>query len=320
MIIELLDKDKNIIQLKSIDEIPEDLSNINSLQIINYKKSDIATFEKLFTIDTTILSNSDDIEISSHYLEKESQLAFNFSFPYFTAHNKIEEVIVSFILKEEIMFSFMDINFEQFIPENKRQEHFDKIKNLPFTINTFLLMMIGIVPDYFADLTEIISKNIKTMYSSLQKENDFSEYGLNEITALKFNNLLVKESLNEFRRILHLLRKSTKLSPEIKETILLELSDLTVINEYVQNNFERLDDLKDYIATKIDLEQNRIFKTLTIITMCISLPMLVAGIYGMNFKNMPELEWEYGYFYAIALILICFIVPLIWFKRKKWLQ
>ena len=266
------------------------------------------------------MTKSDDIEISSHYLEKESQLAFNFSFPYFTAQNKIEEVIVSFILKEKIMFSFMDINFEQFIPENKRQEHFDKIKNLPFTINTFLLMMIGIVPDYFADLTEIISKNIKTMYSSLQKENDFSEYGLNEITALKFNNLLVKESLNEFRRILHLLRKSAKLSPEIKETILLELSDLTVINEYVQNNFERLDDLKDYIATKIDLEQNRIFKTLTIITMCISLPMLVAGIYGMNFKNMPELEWEYGYFYAIALILICFIVPLIWFKRKKWLQ
>lgn len=320
MIIELLDKDKNIIRLQSIDEMPKDLSNINSVQIINYAAGDITVFEKLFDIDTTILNNSDDIEISSHYLEKESQLAFNFSFPYFTTQNKIEEVIVSFILKEKIMLSFMDINFEKFISESKKQEHFDKIKNLPFTIDTFLLMMIGIVPDYFADLTEIISKNIKTIYSSLQKENNFSEYGLNEITALKFNNLLVKESLNEFRRILHLLRKSSKLTIEVKETILLELSDLTVINEYVQNNFERLDDLKDYISTKIDLEQNRIFKTLTIITMCISLPMLVAGIYGMNFKYMPELEWEYGYFYAIALIFICFIAPLVWFKKKKWMQ
>ncbi|SHM92948.1 CorA family divalent cation transporter [Flavobacterium chilense] len=320
MIIELLDKDKNIVKVKSIDQIPKDLSYINSVQIINYKKEDVTTFERLFDIDTTILNNSEDIELSSHYLEKENQLAFNFSFPYFTTQNKIEEVIVSFILKEKIMFSFMDINFEKFIPENKKQEHFDKIKNLPFTIDTFLLMMIGIVPDYFADLTEVIAKNIKTIYSGLQKENNFSEHGLNEITALKFNNLLVKESLNEFRRILHLLRKSTKLSAEIKETILLELSDLTVINEYVQNNFERLDDLKDYISTKIDLEQNRIFKTLTIITMCISLPMLVAGIYGMNFKNMPELEWEYGYFYAIVLILICFVAPLIWFKRKKWLN
>jgi len=319
MTIELLDTERNITKVKSIDEIPKDLKGINSVQIINYDKKDIPVFEKLFDFDPAILNNGEDIEISSHYLEKEDQLAFNFSFPYFTAHNKIEEVIVTFILKEKIMLSFMDINFENFIPENKKQEHFDKIKNLPFTIDTFLLMMIGIVPDYFADLTEIISKNIKTIYLSLQKENNFSEHGLNEITALKFNNLLVKESLNEFRRILHLLRKSNKLTLEVKESILLELSDLTVINEYVQNNFERLDDLKDYISTKIDLEQNRIFKTLTIITMCISLPMLVAGIYGMNFKNMPELEWEYGYFYAIVLIIICFIAPVIWFKKKKWM-
>jgi magnesium transporter len=320
MIIELLDREKNISTLNSITEIPKDLSGISSIQIIDFKEADITSFEKLFDIDTTILKNSSDIEISSHYLENNHQLAFNFSFPYFTNQNKIEEVIVSFILKETIMFSFMDINFEQFIPENKKQEHFDNIKNSPLTIDAFLLMMIQIVPDYFADLTEVVAKNIKSTYSNLQKGNDFSEEGLDEITALKFNNLLIKESLNEFRRILHLLRKSKKLNLEIKEAILFELNDLTVINEYVQNNFERLDDLKDYVSTKIDLEQNRIFKTLTIVTMCISAPMLVAGIYGMNFKYMPELEWKYGYAYVITLLLICFIAPLVWFKRKKWLS
>ena len=118
---------------------------------------------------------------------------------------------------------------------------------------------------------------------------------------------------------MHLLRKGKRLSPEIKEAIFLDLNDLTVINEYVQNNFERLDDLKEYISNKIDLEQNRVFKTLTIITMCLSLPMLVAGIYGMNFKYMPELEWRYGYFYVAILLLLCFIGPLVWFKRKRWL-
>ena len=320
MIIELLDTDGKIIQLKSINEIPKDLSAICSVQIVNYTKQDVSNLEKLFDIDTTILNNSDDIEISSHYLEKESQLAFNFSFPYFSPQNKIEEVIVSFILKEKIMFSFMAINFEQFIPENKKQEYFDNLKSLPFTLDAFLQMMIGIIPDYFADLTEVIAKNIKTIYSNLQKQKGFSELDLDEITAFKFNNLILKESLNEFRRILQLLRKSKKLSPEIKETILLELSDLTVINEYIQSNFERLDDLKEYVSNKIDLEQNRIFKILTIITTCISLPMLVAGIYGMNFKFMPELEWRFGYVYVAVLLLISFIAPLIWFKRKKWLK
>ena len=214
----------------------------------------------------------------------------------------------------------MAVNFEQFIPENKKKEHFENIKTLPFTLDSFLLMMIGIVPDYFADLTEVMAKNIKTIYSNLQKQKDFSEQELDEITALKFNNLIVKESLDEFRRILHLLRKSKKLTSEIKENIFSELNDLNVINEYVQNNFERLNDLKDYVSNKIDLEQNRIFKTLTIITTCISLPMLVAGFYGMNFKYMPELEWKYGYIYVILLLLVSFVGPLIWFKRKKWLR
>jgi magnesium transporter len=49
------------------------------------------------------------------------------------------------------------------------------------------------------------------------------------------------------------------------------------------------------------------------------LPTLVAGIYGMNFKYMLELEWEYGYVYAEILLILCFTVPIIWFKRKKWL-
>lgn len=230
MIIELLDKDKNILTLKGIEEIPTDLTGINSVQVINYSKKDIVVLERLFDIDATILNNSDDIEISSHYLEKEGQLAFSFSFPYFTTQNKIEEIIVSFILTEKKMFSFMDINFEKFISANKKKEHFDKMKNTSFTLDTFLLMMIGVFPDYFADLTEVISKNIKTIYAGLQKENDFSEYRLNEITALKFNNLIVKESLNEFTRILHLLRKSNKLNAEIKKIIFLEISDLTVIN------------------------------------------------------------------------------------------
>lgn len=112
--------------------MPKDLTDINSVQVINYSREDVSAFEKLFVIDTTIINNSEDIEISSHYLETESQLAFNFSFPYFTPQNISEEVIISFILKEKIMFSFMDITFEKFISENKKKEHFDKIKKIPF--------------------------------------------------------------------------------------------------------------------------------------------------------------------------------------------
>ncbi|TCD05886.1 hypothetical protein EZ449_15615 [Pedobacter frigidisoli] len=319
MIIELLRNDKEIIKLDNIDEIPGDLSGISSVQVIGYNKVEVEGLEKLFGIDASMLNHGDDIEISSHFLEKDDQLAFNFTFPYLSSESGMEEVIICFILKENIMFSFMAINFEQFIPESQRQKQFDGISTLPFTIDTFLLIMIGIISDYFADLTEVIAKNIKAIYSKLQKQESFSEIALDQITKLKFNNLIIKESLNKYRRILLMLRKSKKLNEEIKEAIFIDLNDLTVINEYVQNNFERLDDLKEYVSNKVDLEQNRIFKTLTIVTVCISLPTLVAGIYGMNFKFMPELEWKYGYIYVIMLLLISFLGPIIWFKRKKWL-
>jgi len=178
--------------------------------------------------------------------------------------------------------------------------------------------VIGFISDYFADLTEIVSKKIKSNYSDILKKKKFSEQELDKITTYSFNNLIIKESINEYRRILHLPRRSNKLNNEIKEGLYFELNDLSVINEYIQNNFERLDDLKENISSKIDLEQNKIFKTLTIITICISLPMLVAGIYGMNFKFIPELEWKLGYLYVLILIVLSFSIPLTWFKRKKW--
>jgi len=105
----------------------------------------------------------------------------------------------------------------------------------------------------------------------------------------------------------------------IKETIESEINDLSVVSDYIQFNFDRLDDLKENISNKIDLEQNYIFKMLTVFTVCISLPTLIAGIYGMNFANMPELNTTFGYPLAIIAMVFSTILPYIYFKRKKWL-
>jgi magnesium transporter len=64
---------------------------------------------------------------------------------------------------------------------------------------------------------------------------------------------------------------------------------------------------------------NEIMKVLTVFS-AIMLPLtLIAGIYGMNFRNEPELQWHYGYFYALALMGVTAIVMLIWFRRKGWI-
>jgi len=91
------------------------------------------------------------------------------------------------------------------------------------------------------------------------------------------------------------------------------------VSDYIQFNFDRLDDLKENVSNKIDLEQNYIFKMLTVVTVCISLPTFIAGVYGMNFVNMPELTTTFGYPITIIAMIFSAILPYLYFKRKKWL-
>jgi magnesium transporter len=91
---------------------------------------------------------------------------------------------------------------------------------------------------------------------------------------LNFNNLL-KESISNFQRILHLLIQNKFELKTLTTKINVELDDIAVISDHLQFNFERLDDLEDNINSKIDLEQNKIFRTLTIITVCISYQRLL---------------------------------------------
>ena len=69
----------------------------------------------------------------------------------------------------------------------------------------------------------------------------------------------------------------------------------------------------------INIEQNEIVKTLTIASVAGIPPVLVAGIYGMNFRIMPELGWRFGYPIAIGAIVVSTLIPILWFKRRGWM-
>jgi magnesium transporter len=69
----------------------------------------------------------------------------------------------------------------------------------------------------------------------------------------------------------------------------------------------------------MSVEQNNIIKIFSIAAVVLLPPTLVATVYGMNFKNMPELGWEYGYPMALILMIVAALLPYYWFKWKKWL-
>jgi magnesium transporter len=96
-------------------------------------------------------------------------------------------------------------------------------------------------------------------------------------------------------------------------------NDLASLNEYQTHLSDKVQFLLDAVLGFITIKQSDIFQVLTVISIVGIPPTLVASIYGMNFKNMPELSWTWGYQYGLVVILISAIVPILWFKWKKWI-
>jgi len=317
--IELYLKNNEVRKLELISDINYEASDIFNIRIIDFSEKELRQISEKFDIDTSIFYQKEDIEISSHFLRSIDQLSFNFSIPNYNSDTLFKEEEIFIIIKKEVVFYFLSSNIdENFINLTNTRYDFTSI-DFKSHLEHFVFQ-IGIISDYYADLTEFISKRVKQFYANILNSKKFNPDDLDLIMILNFNNLLIKESINNFQRILHLLIQNKFEEQIITNKINLELDDIAVISDHIQFNFDRLDDLKENINSKIDLEQNSIFRTLTIITVCISLPTLIAGIYGMNFKSIPELEWRFGYPIAIGLMIISLVMAAIYFKQKKWIK
>jgi len=317
--IDLLFKDNTLDRVGNVEEISGDKMDFVVIQFHDYTKTDIDWLTKNFNLDFSIMSHFEDIEISSHLLETNDQVSFHFSFPYYNQEGKMIEEPVFFIMAENRVFFFTSSILDKYLTDIYANKLFDIQKLVNSNSNVFKFPL-EFISDYYADITESLAKQIKVLANKVLIENAFTGDDMNLITRYSFNNLLLKESVNEAIRIFNLCKKSNfGKADAIREIISAELDDLVVVSDYIQFNLERLRDLRDHINNKIDFDQNRIFKILTIATICIALPTLVAGIYGMNFEVMPELSWPFGYPLVIVVMILCAILPYLYFKRKKWL-
>jgi magnesium transporter len=94
--------------------------------------------------------------------------------------------------------------------------------------------------------------------------------------------------------------------------------DVASLNAFEEHLSTKVQFLLDAVLGFINIAQNDLFKILTIVSVVGIPPTVVAGIYGMNFKFMPELNWAWGYPFGLAMIALSTIIPLIWFKWRGW--
>jgi magnesium transporter len=95
--------------------------------------------------------------------------------------------------------------------------------------------------------------------------------------------------------------------------------DISSLNDYIAQVNNKVQFLLDATLGFINIEQNNGIRLLTVVSFIGVPPTLIASIYGMNFKNIPELNWNYGYFYALGMMALTVAGPLLVFWRKGWL-
>ncbi len=107
--------------------------------------------------------------------------------------------------------------------------------------------------------------------------------------------------------------------PEIKTRLATLRQDVQSLNDYDQQLNTKVSFLLDAVLGFINIEQNNGVKVLTVVSVVGIPPTFVVGLYGMNFKNMPEYDWAHGYAYGWGMILLSVLVPIIWFRVKGWI-
>jgi magnesium transporter len=130
----------------------------------------------------------------------------------------------------------------------------------------------------------------------------------------------IRESLLGLQRIIGFVLKMAAdwLLPEHKTRLVTAQQDLSSLVDFEAHLSGKTQFLLDAILGFINTEQNDIFKVLTIVSVVGVPPTLIASMYGMNFHDMPELSWRWGYPYVLALIALSTLLPILWFKRRGW--
>ena len=131
--------------------------------------------------------------------------------------------------------------------------------------------------------------------------------------------MVIRQTIIDKQRIVSNMLKSRLFPRELLPRLTMIIKDISSLFEYTRFGFERLDYLQDTFLGMVNIQQNKIIKIFTVVSVIFLPPTLIASMYGMNFKFMPELDWKLGYPFAILLMVVFSAAVLLYFKRNKWL-
>jgi len=189
--------------------------------------------------------------------------------------------------------------------------------------------LIDAIVHRMADLIERIQDEVERLAQSVfdlrggeQTRNRRLDVVLKRIGKAGDVTARAEDSASSLSRLLHYFAQASKDredDPRIRQRIKAAQRDINSLMDHTKFLSQRISFILDATLGMISNEQNQIIKLFSVMAVVLLPPTLVASIYGMNFKHMPELDWTFGYPAALVLMAIAAIGPIIYFRRKGWL-
>ena len=267
-------------------------------------------------LGTTIQNRAqaEEIEISSRFSETDQAIFANTSF-LIPGPDEYAEETVSFILAGNILTTLRECPLKSFTDLQRRIMAFPKIYDSGHV--AFLSILENRI-DLDADMVELVSKEINQYNRKVSVGEDISEEFLIDINLLQENTMLIRENIIDKQRVISSILKSPKYPKEYHSRLNVLLKDIASLINHTDFGFERLEYLQNTVLGIINLDQNKIMKVFTLVSLMLMPPTLIASFFGMNVS--------FGGFFAnsgwawiiiVVMMLLSFFVIFRVFKNRN---
>ena len=282
--------------------------------------------ENFMEISLQTKQQVEEIESTSKYSESENAIISNSNF-FVPTGDSFEVEPVSFILSNEgVLVSVRQADMRTFREAEKRLQMNYRSFSTGYHI---LISLLEVRIDFDADLVEMVGKQVSSLSKDITKEDSIDKAILLRISTLQERTMVLRENIFDRQRVLSGILRSERFPNDIYPRLQLMIKDVNSLISHTDFSFQRLDYIQDSALGLINIEQNEVVKIFSVAAVIFMPATLVASIYGMNFRFMPELEWVYtldngfqiplGYIFALCLMVLASGLTIGFFRYKKWL-
>ncbi|WP_114661690.1 magnesium/cobalt transporter CorA [Polynucleobacter necessarius] len=290
------------------------------IDVVDPEEEELIWIKEAFGVLLPELDDLGDLEASARYFEADDG-HLHIRTDFLLDEEEISRnVRVAFVLTKQVLFSIYDEDLPVFrlvrLRARLRPGSVSNAKDV-------LLDLYSTDAEYSADALEEVYENLEQAGKRVLQDdiNDAdAEQVLETIAKEEDTNGRIRRNVMDTRRALSFLMRSKLLSDEQQEEARQILRDIDSLENHTAFLFDKINFLMDATVGFINLNQSKIIKIFSVVSVALMPPTLLASVWGMNYKHMPELDAAWGYPMAIGAMIVSAIIPLWYFHHKGWMK